>query len=709
MKTWMKKNLICLLLLFGAFSFVVGADEPAAGSLADLLSKIESDEVDVRYAARTLAPKLGAAAVIPLGELIVHKKRESALTARAALERIVHHAGRAGGNVEREAVTAELAKLLGSGRPAPILREALHLIALIGGDGAVASVSPLLDHSDATVQEAARLALERIPGKASIAALLWAAKTLPGLRRVEIIYSLSKKGDLSVAKDLAGIAKAGAPELKVAAIEALARLGALEAGELIAAEIAKAPETERGRLFDEYLRLADQIRVSHASQAEAIYRRAFAEAPLEHQRERALVAACPPASMASLPLLVAGTGNGSHRIRRAAINRLDELKGPEVFTALEKAYASSAAGGKPFLLQALAARDAAAAKPIIERASGDSNVDLKIAALDLLDKLDDPKLEPVYLRVAESGQDWLRPVAIKGYLLLARQKLASGAKADALPMFGKVLDLARDGGQRLDALRGLVEADDTRQLARVEGLVQDPQVGLEAARGVVKLAATLGKGGDLPGAEIRLMKIVSGDFPRELKGRAVDEMKALGLDPQRRAHREGFVVDWWVVTPLPNGDGKGLERKDFPEEVVELDKEHRVGERRFRWQQISEVTIDGRVNLVPFFRRGENVVTYAYTELESAGARDALFKMGSDDGIACWLNGERLHLNNASRGLKIDEDVVKARLKEGKNKLLLKISQTDGAWEFAFRITDPEGKPIDPTSLAGKPGGTGSE
>ncbi len=700
-----RRNLICLPLLLAASSLALKAEEPAAGSLADLLSKIESDEVDVRYAARTLAPKLGAPAVVPLGELIVHKKRESALTARAALERLVHHAGRAGADAERTAVAAELAKLLGSGRPAPILHESLYLISLIGGDGVVASVAPLLDHSDPAVQEAARLALERIPGKAAVAALVWASKTLPGLRRVEILYSLSKKGDPSVVKDLIGFAKAGVPELKIAAIEALARLGAPEAAELIAAEIARAPETERGRLFEESLRLADQIRVSQASQADAIYRRAFAEAPLEHQRERALASACPPGSAASLPLLIAGTADASRRIRRTAIHRLEELKGPEVLAAIVKAYETAAAGGKPFLLQAIAARDAAAAKPILERASGDPNVDLKIAALDLLDKLDDPKLEPVYLRVAESGQDWLRPVAIKGYLLLARQKLASGAKADALPMFGKVLDLARDGGQRLDALRGLVEVDDTKQLARIESLVQDPQVGLEAARGVVKLAVSLGKGGDLPGAEVRLMKIVSGDFPRELKGRAVDEMKALGLDPQRQAHREGFVVDWWVVTPLPNGDGKGLERKDFPEETVELDKEHRVGERRFRWQQISEVSLDGRVNLVPFFRRGENVVTYAYAELDCAAARDALLKMGSDDGIACWLNSERLHLNNARRGLKIDEDVVKARLKEGKNKILLKISQTDGSWEFAFRITDPEGKPMDPTALGGKAAG----
>ena len=114
------------------------------------------------------------------------------------------------------------------------------------------------------------------------------------------------------------------------------------------------------------------------------------------------------------------------------------------------------------------------------------------------------------------------------------------------------------------------------------------------------------------------------------------------------------------------------------------------------------MAVDGRIDLLPLFRRSEKVVTYAYTEIESAGARDVLFKMGSDDGIACWLNGERIHLKNASRNLKVDEDSVKAHLTAGKNKVLLKISQRDNDWAFLFRVTDPDGKPLASAALAGK-------
>jgi hypothetical protein len=69
--------------------------------------------------------------------------------------------------------------------------------------------------------------------------------------------------------------------------------------------------------------------------------------------------------------------------------------------------------------------------------------------------------------------------------------------------------------------------------------------------------------------------------------------------------------------------------------------------------------------------------------------------MGSDDGIACWVNGRRIHLVNAARGLTVDQDAVKARIEAGRNKILLKISNGGGDWGFAFRITDPEGKPLE--------------
>ena len=102
----------------------------------------------------------------------------------------------------------------------------------------------------------------------------------------------------------------------------------------------------------------------------------------------------------------------------------------------------------------------------------------------------------------------------------------------------------------------------------------------------------------------------------------------------------------------------------------------------------------GTIDLGPRFRRTRNKLCYGYTIIVSPEAQDVLFKIGSNDGVACWLNGERIHFNLTSRGLTVDQDVVKASLRSGKNVILVKVNNVDGDWQMAFRITDRSGAPL---------------
>ena len=56
----------------------------------------------------------------------------------------------------------------------------------------------------------------------------------------------------------------------------------------------------------------------------------------------------------------------------------------------------------------------------------------------------------------------------------------------------------------------------------------------------------------------------------------------------------------------------------------------------------------------------------------------------------------------ANRRLALDQDSVKATLRPGKNKVLLKVNNVGGGWGFALRITDPEGKPLELESTLGE-------
>ncbi|MBA3684562.1 MAG: alpha-glucosidase/alpha-galactosidase [Planctomycetes bacterium] len=81
-------------------------------------------------------------------------------------------------------------------------------------------------------------------------------------------------------------------------------------------------------------------------------------------------------------------------------------------------------------------------------------------------------------------------------------------------------------------------------------------------------------------------------------------------------------------------------------------------------------------------------VAYAYTEVESIHARDAVLSLGSDDGIRVWINGEMVHDNDCGRGYKPDNESVNIKLKAGNNRVLVKVSQHVGGWGFGVGISE---------------------
>jgi hypothetical protein len=65
--------------------------------------------------------------------------------------------------------------------------------------------------------------------------------------------------------------------------------------------------------------------------------------------------------------------------------------------------------------------------------------------------------------------------------------------------------------------------------------------------------------------------------------------------------------------------------------------------------------------------------------------------IGSDDGVKVWLNGELVHNNHAHRGLTLDQDRVRVKLRKGINWLLVKVENGGGDWALAVRVRDADG------------------
>jgi hypothetical protein len=81
-------------------------------------------------------------------------------------------------------------------------------------------------------------------------------------------------------------------------------------------------------------------------------------------------------------------------------------------------------------------------------------------------------------------------------------------------------------------------------------------------------------------------------------------------------------------------------------------------------------------------------VAYAFTYLHSPEDLDAVLALGSDDGVAIWLNGAEIHRHPVGRPYAPKQDRVPMKLKKGINTLLIKINQGWGGWGFSAFIED---------------------
>ena len=101
----------------------------------------------------------------------------------------------------------------------------------------------------------------------------------------------------------------------------------------------------------------------------------------------------------------------------------------------------------------------------------------------------------------------------------------------------------------------------------------------------------------------------------------------------------------------------------------------------------------------------ENATAYAFCSLQSKTSGDAQIRLGFNDGVAVWINGQQVHLN-PDRSPSLDSDVFEVDLKAGANRCLVKVSNETSSWIFSMRvlstkravisgiITDENGNPI---------------
>lgn len=109
-----------------------------------------------------------------------------------------------------------------------------------------------------------------------------------------------------------------------------------------------------------------------------------------------------------------------------------------------------------------------------------------------------------------------------------------------------------------------------------------------------------------------------------------------------------------------------------------------------QWEQTGGFA--GLISIAEIIGAADNVAAYLRSQIWSAKQEDATLEIGSDDGIKVWLNDQLVHANNAGRPVTPGEDKVKVALKQGWNKLLLKVTNIGGNWGACARLVGTDGK-----------------
>ncbi len=661
--------------------------------LPSVLGQLQSEDNATRLQGIEKASELGAAVIPHLPPLLTHKDWRVQKAAQIVLENIAVRAAKLGPKERREVVNA-LLSLTKPDQPLPVRKAALNALWVCGGDEVVPTLSSLL--KDERVREDALNALKQIGSPAAAKAVADAASTAKGDWEKALLATLGEMGRPEGVPVLLTKLKFGDAQTKSVAATALGRIGDARAvSALVDAVRQKVPSA-----YDALIRTGELLlQRRQVAPAVAAFEQALKLARTEHEKCAALIGLGKTGAAKALPLLVDYLDAPEIAVRSAAKEALVAYRHPEVSRGLAQMFQRANDSEKAQLLRVLVERSEPYVAKLLQQAAASRNEGLRLTALELMGQFDDLNLERTLWEAVLKGDKVTKAVALRSYLQMARLRAGKGKTELARSMFEQGLKAAEQNGLtdlRDDALSGLALIGDPKSLPLVRRYLEQPEPPYQAFAAAVAIANTLAREGKRDEATALLRELLAMRLPRDLGIQAAQALSRLGEDPSAIPRKLGFIVRWWLLGPLPNPDNKAFDQAFIDESSTNPLRQEtvRVDNRLIRWREIRTLDPQGIVDLRQFFRQNEWVACYAYTEFVVDNDMEAELRVGSDDSVKVWLNGQLVHQFSGMRGLSVDQDRIRVRLQKGVNRLLLKVTQGGGGWEFCVRLTDLQGNPI---------------
>lgn len=172
--------------------------------------------------------------------------------------------------------------------------------------------------------------------------------------------------------------------------------------------------------------------------------------------------------------------------------------------------------------------------------------------------------------------------------------------------------------------------------------------------------------------------------------------------PVKKALLPG-IGRWWIVGPFPGEfHAPSMDIVFEPERSVDLSATYEGKDgKTVAWRKVERVIAAGAdlteeftVDFVEQLGKVDHAVAYAFTHLNCPRDMEVTLAIGSDDGVAVWVNGQEVHRHHVARPYSPKQDSVPVKLKKGMNTLLVKVNQWGSGWKLGVHVETPDGKPV---------------
>jgi hypothetical protein len=329
-----------------------GAMAASADDVSDLVDAITGADNQARMDAAKTAGSVGVDAIEALGPLVASDDYLVKRASKLALEKIAAEAGSPDSDARGAAAEAFL-KLAQPDNPEETRREAIYLLGWVAWTENVEAIAAYL--KDETFADAARRALQRIPGEAVAEAMIAAAPSVDDDAQLGLFYAIAERDADDAVPILMEAVKSVDPVRSWAAFDVLTRLGVAPL-DIIPRTHAK-DLAARKRYANGFLRAADvQLEEGNVDNAVKMYA-SVASFPVSD--EHACAALIGLKNARSKLLIEHALGylvepGIAHAAESALIDA--EIDGLDQY--LKEAYGVTNAAKQRVLLKVLAARDA---------------------------------------------------------------------------------------------------------------------------------------------------------------------------------------------------------------------------------------------------------------------------------------------------------------------------------------------------------------